>query len=148
MLFRSPPAPPANPAPAQPTPAPDKEDEITRLLRQWRLSPDDIKRELERAGTVIKRESGTLGERIGEATLDARIVTVIKAKYTLDRELSAWDIAVASTDGHVTLAGTVNSPDLIGRAVVIALETQGVVDVVSSLRARASATPTLPPVES
>lgn len=141
-LLNTTPPPAATNAPSR-----TSEDSITRLLRQWRLSPDDIKRELDRTGAVIKRESGALGERLGEATLDARIVTVIKARYTLDRDLSAWDIAVAATNGHVTLSGTVNSPELIGRAVVIALNTKGVVDVVSSLRVKESATPTLPPVE-
>lgn len=124
------------------------EDALARILRDWSLTPEDVRRQLDRAGRVIKREGGALGERLEDATLDARIVTVIKAKYTLDGTLSAWDIAVASTNGHVTLAGTVNEPDLVVRAVVIALDTSGVVDVVSTLRVKASATPPLPSVES
>lgn len=136
---------PAGDAPAAPRhpPSTDEttEDRIARKLREWRLAPDDIRRELDRAGEVIRRESRALGDRLGGATLDARIVTVIKARYTLDRELSAWDIAVASNQGHVTLSGTVNSPELIGRAIVLALDTEGVVDVVSSLRVKPAARP-------
>ena len=63
-----------------------------------------------------------------------RIIALIKAKYTLDKELSARHITVASTDGHVKLSGSVQSPDQIGRAIVLALDTDGVVDVESSLR--------------
>jgi len=140
------PAPLGSTPPLQP-PA-TTEDTLSRILREWRMTPDDIRRQLNNAGQVIKRESTALTERLDQATLDARIVTVIKAKYTLDRSLSVWDISVASTDGHVTLTGTVNEPDLVVRAVVLALDTGGVVEVQSALRVKASARPTLPPVES
>ncbi|MBI3191710.1 MAG: BON domain-containing protein [Pedosphaera parvula] len=135
---------PTAPLPGAPETA---EDSLTRILREWRLTPEDIRRQLDRAGQVIKREGGALTERLDGATLDARIVTVIEAKYTLDRDLSAWDISVASTQGHVTLSGTVNEPDLVVRAVVMALDTAGVVDVKSALRVKTSAVPPLPPVE-
>ncbi len=135
---------PSTPVPGTPETA---EDPLTRILREWRLTPEDIRRQLDRAGQVIKREGGALTERLDGATLDARIVTVIEAKYTLDRDLSAWDISVASTQGHVTLSGTVNEPDLVVRAVVIALDTTGVVDVKSALRVKTSAVPPLPSVE-
>lgn len=140
--------PPAAPPPAAEAPRePHAEDSIARTLRQWHLTPDDIRRQLDHAGQVIKREGGALGEKLDEATRDARVVTVIKAKYTLDPQLSAWEIGVASDDGHVTLSGTVNTSDLAVRAVVLALDTHGVVDVASSLRVKPSSVPTAPAVE-
>lgn len=138
---------PTSPAPTPVQPAPAHEDTFQRILREWHLTPEDIRRQLDRAGQVIKREGGALGERLGDATLDARIVTVIKAKFTLDPELSAWEIAVSSKDGHVTLGGTVSHQDLVVRAVVLALDTGGVVDVNSTLRVAADAPAPSPPVE-
>jgi hypothetical protein len=141
------PASPDVPGTTQPAPG-ATEDAFARILREWHLTPEDVRRQLSNAGQVIRREGTALGARVDEATLDARIVTVIKAKYTLDRALSAWDIAVTSTDGRVTLSGTVNQPDLVVRAVVLALDTSGVTEVQSALRVKSAATPTLPPVES
>lgn len=146
------PASPAAPAATSsdttpPPPSAGTEDSLSRILREWHLTPEDIRRQLDRAGQVIKREGTALGSRVDEATLDARIVTVIKAKYTLDDALSAWDISVASSQGHVTLSGTVNQPDLVVRAVVVALDTGGVVDVKSNLRVKSTAQPAQPPLE-
>lgn len=137
---------PGTPGATQTTPTPT-DDTLTRILREWQLSPEDVRRQLDRAGQVIRREGTALGTRVDEATRDARVVAVIKAKYTLDRELSAWDIAVASTNGRVTLSGTVNQPDLVVRAVVLALDTNGVSEVQSALRVKTGAQPAQPPAE-
>ncbi len=141
--------PPGETAPRADIPAapPSVDDAFDRVRREWHLTPEEIRRQLDRAGQVIKREGGALGQRLDAATLDPRIVATIKAKYTLDSALSAWDIAVASREGHVTLSGTVNEPDLVVRAVVLALDTRGVVDVTSTLTVKSSAAPSLPPVE-
>jgi hypothetical protein len=110
------------------------EDAISRKMREWNLTPDDLKRDLAKAGEVIRTKGSELGSRVAGATSDVRIISVIKAKYTIDDHLSAWNISVGSDDGHVTLSGTVSSPELIGRAIALALDTSGVVDVKSSLR--------------
>ena len=129
------PAPPAAANPA-PEPQPESSDPIARKLREWRLTPEDIRLQLERAGKAIRREGTALGDRLDEATLDARIVTLIKAKFALDSHLSAREITVSSRQGHVTLSGEIDSPDSVVRAVVLALDTPGVADVASELRVR------------
>jgi osmotically-inducible protein OsmY len=45
-------------------------------------------------------------------------------------------ISVGTTDGTVTLAGTAPSPDMIGNAMLSALETERVREVVSTLQVR------------
>jgi len=62
------------------------------------------------------------------------IVTVIKSKYVLDRDLSAVDIHVDARGGDVALVGTVASETLIGRAVALALDTDGVTHVAARLK--------------
>lgn len=104
-------------------------DSIAAKLREWKLTPDDIKHDLAGTGEVIRSKAKVANEKIA----DARIVTVIKAKYVLERDLSAFDISVDSVDGTVTLAGKVSTSAAIGKAIVLALETEGVHDVISKL---------------
>ncbi len=106
-------------------------DSVSAKLREWNLTPDEIRRDLAETGRIVRSKTRVAGERID----DARIVTVIKAKYVLDRDLSALAITVNCRDGQVTLTGTVDSPDLIGRAVALALDTDGVNHVEADLTA-------------
>ncbi len=124
---------PASATPPAVAPAP-RDDGLARKLREWRLTPEDLERELASATRILREKTGEVGRRVVQETLDARIITVIKAKLTLDEELSAWDISVACNDGRVSLAGTVDSSAAIGRAIVLALDTEGVKEVNSSLR--------------
>ncbi len=104
-------------------------DSVSDRLREWKLTPADIKADLARTGQVVRTKAQVVGARID----DARVVTVIKAQYVLDSSLSARTISVECHDGEVTLAGTVSSADLLGRAVALALDTNGVRNVVSHL---------------
>lgn len=65
-------------------------------------------------------------KQVGETMDDARITTVIKGKYALDKDLSMLAISVSCTDGNVKLTGTVASDELAARAARLARETSGV----------------------
>ena len=104
-------------------------DSVADKLQEWHLTSDDIKNDLTRTGEVVRTKVLTAGESIA----DARVLAVIKSKYVLDRDLSAWDIGVNVDDGNVTLTGKIASQDLIGRAVALALDTEGVRRVASKL---------------
>jgi hyperosmotically inducible periplasmic protein len=100
----------------------------------------------QRAGDVADKTRDTAGDlkdtvveksrAAGEKLDDARIVAAIKGKFVMEKDLPALAISVASTDGHVTLTGTLESEALILRAVKIARETGGVTDVSSKLKVR------------
>ena len=109
--------------------ATDVKDDINEKLTEWHLTPDDIKNDLAKTGQIVRTKAQAVGGKIA----DARIVTVVKAKYVMDRDLSAIDISVDSQDGEVALGGTVASPDLIGKAIVLALDTDGVRGVTSKI---------------
>lgn len=113
--------------------ASDARDAVADKLNDWHLSGSDIKRDLAQSGEVVRTKAKSAGSSIAAATSNARVVAVIKAKYTLDRDLSARAIEVSSDAGNVTLHGTVASEELIGRAVALALDTDGVVQVKSLL---------------
>ena len=89
----------------------------------------------EKAGEIkdtVVEKSRAVGEHVD----DAWIITAIKGKYVIDKDLSAFAISVSCTDGMVVLTGTATSSDLIQRAVRLANETGGVTNVISQLTVR------------
>jgi len=140
------PAPPITPTPAPPpatAPAPDPrtfseraaettteiKDTLAAKAKEWRLTPEDIKREVTQGGQIMREKAGVASDKIA----DTRIVTVIKAKYVLDRDLTAKDIQVECTNGHVTLTGSLASIELVSKAFYHAMDTEGVVNVTANL---------------
>jgi hyperosmotically inducible protein len=108
-------------------------DAMRAKLDTLDLNSDQIKDELAKDGQIMRRKAEDIGDKAADATSDARAVTEIKAKYAEDKTLSAWDISVTCSQGHVKLSGTVSSPDDIGRAMAIALDADGVRDATSTL---------------
>jgi osmotically-inducible protein OsmY len=108
-------------------------DSVATKLAEWHLTPSEIGAELERTGQVVRTKAQSAGATIASATSNARIVTVIKAKYTLDKELSARAIEIDCDNGQVTLNGKVANTALIAKAVGLALDTDGVTHVTSKL---------------
>jgi osmotically-inducible protein OsmY len=108
-------------------------DAFKAKLETLDLRSDQIKDELARTGKIVRRKTHDLGEQVADAATDARIVTAIKAKYAADADLSVWSISVSSDQGRVALSGTVSAEENIGKAVALALETDGVRDVTSTV---------------
>jgi hypothetical protein len=102
---------------------------VSQKIVEWKLTPAEINQELEKTGRVVRSKTATAGQSLS----NARIVAVIKGKYALEDELSARQINVDADAGKVTLRGTAHSPELIARAITLALETDGVVSVDSQL---------------
>jgi osmotically-inducible protein OsmY len=102
---------------------------LSEKLREWHLTSDDIRADLAKTGEVVRENAARAKVKVA----DARIVATIKAKFVLEKDLSASAIAVDSTDGDVTLTGTVASEALIGKAVALALDTDGVQHVKAKL---------------
>jgi len=111
-------------------------DALADKLRSWHLDRDTITNELARTGKVIRDKADAAGKTLKDATADARVTTAIKTKYVKDSDLSAWDIHVSTTDGVVTLSGSVANPDLVGKAVEEALDTDGAQRVISTLQVK------------
>jgi osmotically-inducible protein OsmY len=111
-------------------------DTLSDKLKSWRLDPGNISDELKRTGRVIRDKANQAGQALKDASADGRVTAAIKAKLVKDPDLSAWDIHVSTTDGVVTLSGTVATPDLIGRAMELALDTDGARQVISTLQVK------------
>jgi len=108
-------------------------------LRALHLSSEDIKDELARTGRVVRREASAAGHALADATADARITGAIKTKLLASRDLSALNISVNTTAGVVTLSGFVSSTEHISKAILLAMETDGVREVVSTLQVKPKA---------
>jgi osmotically-inducible protein OsmY len=106
---------------------------VAEKLAQWHLTPEEVRADLDHTGQVVRTKAREIGTNLSAKTSNARIVTVIKAKYTLDNELSARAIEVDCDAGVVTLKGAVANPALIAKAVGLALDTEGVSKVTSLL---------------
>ena len=109
-------------------------DAVVAKADDLKLSSENIKDELAKTGQVVRKKAKVAGEIMA----DARIIAVIKGKYVLEKELSAFAITVNCQDGQVNLTGAVTAPEHIGKAVQLALETSGVHDVVSQLVVRSN----------
>jgi osmotically-inducible protein OsmY len=111
-------------------------DTVEDKLRVLDLRTNDIKDELARTGRVIRRKAGEAEQAIANATADARITAAIKTKLVGDHELSAWSISVYTTQGIVTLSGFVPSTEAISKAMMLAMDTDGVKEVISTLQVK------------
>jgi osmotically-inducible protein OsmY len=118
--------------------ADEMKDAVKDKLKDISLSPSDIKQELERTGKVVRKKAQAAGTAIADATADARITAAIKAKLVKDSNLSALRISVSTTDGVVTLSGSVDTPEEISEALKLALDTEGVREAISTLQVKAT----------
>lgn len=107
-------------------------DTVSAKMQDWHLTGPDIRSELSKTGEIVRENTARARERAS----DVRIIAVIKAKYVLDRDLSAGAIEVESHDGNVTLSGAVASEELVGKAVAHAMDTEGVHHVAAKLTVR------------
>jgi hypothetical protein len=110
---------------------------IREEVRSWDLDTDKIRDEMARTGKVIRKKAEAAGAAISDATADARITTAVKAKLVKDPALSAWTITVNTTDGTVTLSGSVESAEQVASAIALAMDTDGVREVISALQIKA-----------
>ena len=111
-------------------------DSVEEKLKVLDLRPENIKDQLERTGKVVWKKAGEAGQAIADATADARVTGAIKGKLVASRDLSALNISVNTTSGVVTMSGTVQTEEDIGKAMLLAMQTDGVREVVSTLQVK------------
>ena len=107
---------------------------IADKAREWKLTPDDIRSDLEKSGRIVRSKAAGATESARSAADATTISSAIRAKSAADPELSSTDLDLQVSDGVVSLDGTVANPAQLGRAVTLALDTTGVHEVVSNLK--------------
>jgi len=111
-------------------------ESVKEKLNDFSLSVPEIKKELERGGAIVRKKAEKIGAAVADATADARTTAAIKAKLVKDPTLSALQISVSTTDGVVTMSGSVRSPEEVSQALRLALETDGVREAISTLQVK------------
>ncbi len=111
----------------------DAKAAVAASLADMKLTPEDIKAELAKGGRIVRSKAAAAAAKSGEMFDNARVIAVINAKLVADPQLSALKIKIDADQGNVILNGTAPSAELIGRAINLALETEGVTQVVSLL---------------
>jgi osmotically-inducible protein OsmY len=109
---------------------------LQEKIKEWNLRPQDIKEELAKSGQVVRRKAEQAGQAVADATSDARITATIKGKFVAERGLPAMSISVNTTEGIVTLSGAVEAADDISRTMALAMEVEGVREVISTMQVR------------
>jgi len=98
------------------------------------MTVSSITEELGRSGTVIREKARSTSQSLADTAANTRTTATIKARLLGEPGLSAFAINVDTTDGVVTLSGKVDSAEQVGRAVDLALKTDGVRKVISTLQ--------------
>lgn len=113
---------------------------MTTHITEWRLAPTEIQADLDKGVTIVRTRDAVVGAPTGN-TDDSVLITLVKGKLQADSQISAAasKIDVEAHNGEVTLKGTAASADLIGRAIAVALNTEGVTKVSSELKLEAAA---------
>jgi osmotically-inducible protein OsmY len=84
-------------------------------------------------GAEIADGARAAGSRMADAIEDGALTAKIKSKMALDDYVKARDIDVDTSDGLITLTGTLHTEAERERAVQLALQTEGVRTIIDAL---------------
>jgi hyperosmotically inducible periplasmic protein len=87
-------------------------------------------------GVAVGEGTKEAAQQVGQTATDASITAAVKMKMADDPMVSASDINVDTTDGKVTLNGSVENSAEAGKAVSLAKSVDGVKSVTSNLVVR------------
>lgn len=107
-------------------------------MTEWRLGSTELQADLDRGVTIVRTKDNVVGAPTGSSDDDV-IETMIKGKLKADSEVSKASIDVDAEKGEVTLKGSADKADIVGRAIALALDTQGVTKVSSDIKVNSSA---------
>ncbi len=99
------------------------------------MGSSEIQADLTSGTAIVRSRDAGVGAPTGN-TDDSVLITMVKGKLQADSQVSsaAAKIEVEAKSGEVTLKGTAPSADVIGRAIALALNTEGVTKVSSELK--------------
>jgi osmotically-inducible protein OsmY len=83
--------------------------------------------------TIVRTKDTVVGAPTG-STDDEVIETMVKGKLQADSDTAKGSIEVDAKNGEVMLKGSADSASLVGRAMALALDTQGVTKVSSDIK--------------
>lgn len=97
----------------------------------------EIQADLDRGVTIVRTKDSVVGAPTG-STDDEVVETMVKGKLQADSQTSDASIEVDAENGEVMLKGSADKADVVGRAIALALDTQGVSKVSSDIKVSAT----------
>jgi osmotically-inducible protein OsmY len=111
--------------------------DVSARITEWRLSATEIQSDLDSGVTIVRTKESIVGAPTGRMD-DEMLEKSVTEKLQADSEVSKAMIDVEAKDGEVTLKGTVESADHVGRAIALALDSEGVNKVSSEIKVSAA----------
>jgi len=102
-------------------------------MTEWRLSATEIQSDLDSGVTIVRTKDTIVGAPTG-STDDEVVKTMVKGKLQADSNTAKGTFDVEAKNGEVMLKGTADSAASVGRAIALALDTQGVTKVSSDVK--------------
>lgn len=96
----------------------------------------EVRNDASRATQTVKNEASSMATQAGNAIDDATLTTKVKAALLADEMVKGTQINVDSSQGAVTLSGTVSTPAHKQRAEQLALNVEGVRAVQNNITAQ------------
>ena len=107
-------------------------------MTEWRLGDSEIQADIDRGVAIVRTKDSIVGAPTGH-TDDSVIETMVKGKLQADSVTSKCTIDAKAKNGEVTLSGNADKASQVGRAIALALDTQGVTKVSSEIKISAQA---------
>jgi hyperosmotically inducible periplasmic protein len=105
----------------------------TARMTEWKLNASDIQADLDNNRAIV-RTKDNVGQPTG--TMDRKTLkTSVEGRLSADSDISALKLDVdAKKTGEVELGGKAQSADQVGKAIALALDTEGVTKVTSKIK--------------
>lgn len=100
------------------------------------MGDSEIQADLDRGVAIVRTKDTVVGAPTGN-TDDSVIETMVKGKLQADADTSKAMIDVKAKNGEVSLDGSADSAHIVGRAIALALDTQGVSKVSANVKVNA-----------
>lgn len=106
---------------------------IENRIKEWKLGASDVQAEIDAGKPIVRTKSAGVGEPTGQIDDDA-LETLISNRLLADSDTVRVTTKVKASHGEVTLGGVAATPELIGRAIAVVLDTKGVTKVTANMK--------------
>jgi osmotically-inducible protein OsmY len=106
----------------------------TARIAEWHLSANDLQADLDNNREIVRTKDDTAGAPTASA--DTKVIeSMVKGRLEADSDIARLKLdADADRHGEVKLTGKAESAEQVGRAIALALDTEGVTKVTSKIK--------------
>ncbi len=103
-------------------------------MAEWKLNPSDIQADVDNHREIVRTKESTAN--MPASSSDKSVVeSMVKGRLASDSDIAALELKVsADKQGEVKLSGKAHSTEQVGRAIALALDTEGVTKVTSKIK--------------